>query len=163
MKPIPKRTTPLQKSVRTLEGWLVLGANVALVTVPIVTSAIPATLAVKLGVVINGTYVVARTVLKLVAVLSPYTGAPTTPTVELGFAPVGADPQALPVNVTSQAQPEPALEDMNDSEVPPEISDEIEYNATPDEIESPGHAELTPEEAANPPRPDKGAAEEGQS
>jgi hypothetical protein len=67
-------TSPLAKLIRTTEGFLIVASNAALVVVPIVTSAVPASLALKLGVILNGTTLVARQVLKAVALVSGVTG-----------------------------------------------------------------------------------------
>jgi hypothetical protein len=77
---IPKVTTPLTKFVRTTEFWMVMAANTALLVVPIVTTALPAGLALKLGVILNGTVAVCRTLLKMVAAAQPVIGSPLAPT-----------------------------------------------------------------------------------
>ena len=67
---IPKMSAPLVKLTRTLEGLLVLGSNIALVLVPIVTTSLSAKEAATLGVILNGTTVISRSVLKAVAALN---------------------------------------------------------------------------------------------
>lgn len=64
---IPQTTTPLTKLIRTGEGILVYAANVALIVVPITTSSLSATQAVKYGVALNSVTVVARSLLKAIA------------------------------------------------------------------------------------------------
>jgi hypothetical protein len=66
---VPATTTPLTKFIRTLEGIIVLAANVTLIVVPIVTSSLTASQAVKYGVILDSIAVVARSVLKAVAAL----------------------------------------------------------------------------------------------
>lgn len=67
-------TSPLAKLIRTTEGALVVVSNIALVAVPIITTHVPASLALKLGVILNGTTLVARQVLKGVALFAGVTG-----------------------------------------------------------------------------------------
>lgn len=76
---IPQTTTPLTKFIRTLEGWIVVLVNGTLIIVPIVTSALPATTAVKYGTIFNGIMIASRSILKGIASLSPLIGSPVTP------------------------------------------------------------------------------------
>lgn len=76
---IPKTTTPLTKFIRTLEGWIVVVVNVALIAVPIITNSLSATAAVKYGTIFNAIVVASRSILKGVASFSPIFGAPITP------------------------------------------------------------------------------------
>lgn len=82
---IPKTTAPLTKFVRTLEGLLVLGSNVALVAIPIVTSSLTANQAVRYGVILNSAAVFSRSILKAVAALAaPKPPPPPAPGAFLG-------------------------------------------------------------------------------
>lgn len=67
---IPKTTTPLTKFIRTLEGIVVVVVNCVLIIVPIVTSSLPATVAVKYGAIFNMVVVASRSILKGIASLS---------------------------------------------------------------------------------------------
>jgi hypothetical protein len=85
---MPKRTTtPLAKSYTTLEGWIVIAANVALVATPIVTTALSATQAAKYGALINSIYILSRALVKAA-------GARQQPSPALAAAPV-VTPDAL--------------------------------------------------------------------
>lgn len=68
---IPKTTTPMVKFVRTGEGMLVVAFNIALLVVPIISSALTPAQAVKWAAVINGVAVVARTGLKMTSLVQP--------------------------------------------------------------------------------------------
>lgn len=61
---IPQTTSPLTKSIRTLEGWLVIAANVALVVIPIVTNSLPPELAAKLVAGLDAIYALSRGIVK---------------------------------------------------------------------------------------------------
>jgi hypothetical protein len=63
------------KFIRTGEGLLVVAFNVALLVVPIVSSALTPAQAVKWAAVINGVTVVARTGLKMTSLVQSGTGA----------------------------------------------------------------------------------------
>jgi hypothetical protein len=66
---IPKTTEPLAKFIRTGEGILVFGFNIALLVVPIISSSLTAAQAAKWAAVIDGIAVVSRTGLKIVSTL----------------------------------------------------------------------------------------------
>lgn len=66
---IPKTTQPLTKMIRTLEGQLVVAANIALVAIPIITDSLSANQAVRYGVILNGATVIARSALKAIAAI----------------------------------------------------------------------------------------------
>jgi hypothetical protein len=66
---IPQTTTSMVKFVRTGEGLLVVAFNIALLVVPIVSSALTPAQAVKWAAVINGVAVVARTGLKMTSLV----------------------------------------------------------------------------------------------
>lgn len=70
---IPKTTTSMVKFIRTGEGMLVVAFNIALLVVPIISSALTPAQAVKWAAVINGVAVVARTGLKMTSLIQ--TGA----------------------------------------------------------------------------------------
>jgi len=72
---IPKTTTSMVKFVRTGEGLLVVAFNIALLVVPIVSSALTPAQAVKWAAVINGVTVVARTGLKMTSLVQGGTAA----------------------------------------------------------------------------------------
>jgi hypothetical protein len=72
---IPKTTTSMVKFVRTGEGLLVVAFNIALLIVPIVSSALTPAQAVKWAAVINGITVVARTGLKMTSLVQGGTAA----------------------------------------------------------------------------------------
>src|ERR1039458_3598409 len=67
---IPKLSAPLTKLIRTTEGQLVLFSNIALVLVPIITSSLSPKEAATLGVILNGTTFISRSVLKAIAALN---------------------------------------------------------------------------------------------
>lgn len=73
---IPKTTTSMVKFVRTGEGLLVVAFNIALLVVPVVSSALTPAQAVKWAAVINGVTVVARTGLKMTSLIRGGTAAP---------------------------------------------------------------------------------------
>src|SRR4249920_3264238 len=72
---IPKTTTSMVKFIRTGEGLLVVAFNIALLVVPIVSSSLTPAQAVKWAAVINGVAVVARTGLKMTALVRAGAGA----------------------------------------------------------------------------------------
>jgi hypothetical protein len=68
----------------TLEGWLVVAFNLAMVVVPIATSALPAGAAVKYAAIVNSATVLARQLAKGIAtwqapLLNPPPPAPPAP------------------------------------------------------------------------------------
>ncbi len=71
---IPKTTTSMVKFIRTGEGLLVVAFNIALLVVPIISSALTPAQAVKWAAVINGVAVVARTGLKMTSLVQAGTG-----------------------------------------------------------------------------------------
>jgi hypothetical protein len=73
---IPKKTDPKTKFIRTGEGILVFAFNVAMLVVPIVTSALSPTEAVKYAAILNGIAVISRSGLKAAALFSQVTGTP---------------------------------------------------------------------------------------
>ena len=78
---IPESTTSMVKFVRTGEGMLVVAFNIALLVVPIISSALTPAQAVKWAAVINGVAVVARTGLKMTALVQAGTAASPEPAV----------------------------------------------------------------------------------
>jgi hypothetical protein len=92
---IPKTTTPLTKFIRTLEGILLLLFNLAMLIVPIITSALSPEQAAKWAGVLDAVAVVARSGLKAVASLESATGAPAakpvSPAVEADVAKLAGD------------------------------------------------------------------------
>ena len=101
---IPKTTTSMVKFIRTGEGMLVVAFNIALLVVPIISSALTPAQAVKWAAVINGVAVVARTGLKMTSLIQ--TGAGATPgaaTAAASEAPDGATDGAA--DGTSAAAP----------------------------------------------------------
>lgn len=71
---IPKTTTPLTKFIRTTEFWLVVIFNAAMLIIPILTNALPATQAVKYAAIVNTATVIARSGLKAIASIGTSTG-----------------------------------------------------------------------------------------
>lgn len=69
-----KLSQPLTKSIRTLEGVIVIAANIALTIIPILTNALSATQAVKYGTILNVSFVVSRSLLKGIAAIGGQTG-----------------------------------------------------------------------------------------
>lgn len=82
---IPKTTTPMVKFVRTGEGMLVVAFNIALLVVPIISSALTPAQAVKWAAVINGVAVVARTGLKMTSLVQA--GALAAPDAAIAASP----------------------------------------------------------------------------
>jgi hypothetical protein len=76
MLKIPKTTDPKTKFIRTGEGVLVFAFNVAMVVVPIVSSALSAEQAVKYAAILNAVAVFSRSGLKAAALLPRVTGVP---------------------------------------------------------------------------------------
>lgn len=64
---ISRTTDPMTKFIRTGEGVLVFGFNLALLVVPIVSSSLTAAQSAKWATIIDGVAVVSRTGLKMVA------------------------------------------------------------------------------------------------
>jgi hypothetical protein len=64
MPTVPHWTVPQAKLIRTLEGWLVVAFNLAMVVVPIVSSALPAATAAKLAAGVTAATVIARQLAK---------------------------------------------------------------------------------------------------
>lgn len=88
---IPKTTQPLTKMIRTLEGQIVVAANIALVAIPIITDSLSANQAVRYGVILNGATVIARSALKAIAAIKTPEQQPATPAVQGGsYEPVSA-------------------------------------------------------------------------
>ena len=88
---IPKTTTSMVKFIRTGEGMLVVAFNIALLVVPIISSALTPAQAVKWAAVINGVAVVARTGLKMTSLIQTGAGAtPAAATAAASEAPDGA-------------------------------------------------------------------------
>ncbi|HUA45455.1 MAG TPA: hypothetical protein VMA77_09530 [Solirubrobacteraceae bacterium] len=73
---IPRKTDPKAKFIRTGEGILVFAFNVAMLVIPIVTSALSATEAVKYAAILNAVAVFSRSGLKAAALLPQVTGVP---------------------------------------------------------------------------------------
>ena len=86
---IPKTTTSMVKFVRTGEGLLVVAFNIALLVVPIISSALTPAQAVKWAAVINGVTVVARTGLKMTSLVQ--SGAAAAPDGVIAAVPDGSD------------------------------------------------------------------------
>ena len=72
---IPKLSTPLAKLIRTLEGVIWLGANVALVVAPIVSSHASPADSIKWGAILNSVAFGSRQALKGLAIAKGF-GAP---------------------------------------------------------------------------------------
>lgn len=68
---IPQTTLPLTKLVRTTEGILVIVANIALVLIPILTTALSATTAAKLAAGLDAVTMLSRSIVKAFAVPTP--------------------------------------------------------------------------------------------
>jgi len=64
---IPTTTDPMTKFIRTGEGVLVFGFNLALLVVPIVSNSLSAAQSAKWATIIDGVAVISRTGLKMVA------------------------------------------------------------------------------------------------
>jgi hypothetical protein len=64
---IPKQTDPMTKFIRTGEGILVFGFNIALLVVPIVSNTLTPAQSAKWATIIDGIAVISRTGLKIVA------------------------------------------------------------------------------------------------
>lgn len=93
---IPQKTTPLTKFVRTGEGVLVFAFNLAMLIVPIVSSALTPEEAVKWAGIVNGVAVISRTGLKIVAEVSKTTG--------IAPQPIGnVTPQVITADTSSSA------------------------------------------------------------
>ena len=75
-KLIPEKTDPKTKFIRTGEGVLVFAFNVAMLVVPIVSSALSAGQAVKYAAILNGVAVVSRSGLKIAALIPKVTNVP---------------------------------------------------------------------------------------
>jgi hypothetical protein len=88
---IPKTTTSMVKFVRTGEGLLVVAFNIALLVVPIISSALTPAQAVKWAAVINGVTVVARTGLKMTSLVQSG-GVAATDAAGIDAAPLDAAP-----------------------------------------------------------------------
>jgi hypothetical protein len=113
---IPETTTPMVKFVRTGEGMLVVAFNIALLVVPIISSALTPAQAVKWAAVINGVAVVARTGLKMTSLLQA--GAMAAPD-----AAIAASPEE-----TEGAAPAAALDDEHIDDL---VSDSDEFASLP--------------------------------
>jgi hypothetical protein len=86
---IPKTTTSMVKFIRTGEGLLVVAFNVALVTVPVVSSSLTPAQAVKWAAVINGVAMVARTGLKMTSLVQA--GTVAAPEATIAASPEGPE------------------------------------------------------------------------
>jgi hypothetical protein len=124
---IPEMTTPMVKFVRTGEGMLVVAFNIALLVVPIISSALTPAQAVKWAAVINGVAVVARTGLKMTSLVRGGTGAaPEAVAADLPEEPeaaMAADPEG-PEEATAAAP----LADANIDDL---VSDSDEFASLP--------------------------------
>lgn len=106
---IPKLSQPLTKSVRTLEGLLVLASNVALVVLPIVT-ALPVGQSVKYGTILNAAYAFARGLPKGLAALGVSAPAKSAPAAQAAPSPAPGLAQPNPMDIGPSAadlQPPP--------------------------------------------------------
>lgn len=81
---VPKTSAPLAKGVRTLEGWIVIAANVALIVIPIVTSSLPPELAAKLAAGLDAVYAISRAIIKAFATPDTPATAPVGPRAAAG-------------------------------------------------------------------------------
>jgi len=104
---IPKTTTSMVKFVRTGEGLLVVAFNIALLVVPIISSALTPAQAVKWAAVINGVTVVARTGLKMTSLVQ--SGAAAAP----DAAPIDAAPIDDVVSDSSEFASLPSVANTN--------------------------------------------------
>jgi hypothetical protein len=108
---IPKTTTSMVKFVRTGEGLLVVAFNIALLVVPIISSALTPAEAVKWAAVINGVAVVARTGLKMTSLVQAGAGAAPATTIT--------------------ADPATAAAPIDDSHIDDAVSDSDEFASLP--------------------------------
>lgn len=119
---IPRTTQPLTKMIRTLEGWIVLGANAALIIVPIVTNSLSAAQAVKYGAILDSVAIGARTALKAVAQWKQGTSLdPITPAVDLTVLQADAEKTATLVTGLQGdlAEAEAEIKALKDRPAPP--------------------------------------------
>jgi hypothetical protein len=108
---IPKTTTSMVKFVRTGEGLLVVAFNIALLVVPIVSSALTPAQAVKWAAVINGVTVVARTGLKMTSLVQ--SGSAASPETAAVAAPMDAAPIDDPVSDSDEFESLPSVANVN--------------------------------------------------
>jgi hypothetical protein len=113
---IPETTTPMVKFVRTGEGMLVVAFNIALLVVPIISSALTPAQAVKWAAVINGVAVVARTGLKMTSLVQGGTGAA---------------PEAVTAADPEEAEGEDAAAPLADAHIDDLVSDSDEFASLP--------------------------------
>lgn len=84
----PTVNAATRRLILTLEGWLVVAFNLAMIVVPIVSSALPASTAVKYAAIVNTATVLARQLGKGIAawqapILRTPTPAPSQESVEI--------------------------------------------------------------------------------
>lgn len=132
-----KLSHPLSKSVRTLEGVLVLAANAALVVIPAATASMSAGTAVKYGVVLNGAYAIARSLLKGIAA----TGIPAA---QLLSPDVQARVDQVAASVAGQAVQDAEHGASAADMVAQAVSDETEMAAAPPPAAPPPAAPVAP-------------------
>jgi hypothetical protein len=123
---IPTMTTPMVKFVRTGEGMLVVAFNIALLVVPIISSALTPAQAVKWAAVINGVAVVARTGLKMTSLVQG--GAVAAP------GEVAADSPDEPGGAMADSPGRPEGEDaaaLDDAPIDDLVSDSDEFASRP--------------------------------
>ncbi len=119
------KTSPLAKAITTLEGQLVIVANLALLVVPIVTTSLPPEVAAKYAVILNSVFAVSRALVKAFA----------NPTLDHTPDPIptakGAK-QAAMQDYLNLVMQKPSSELPSDGEV----SDTSEYADVPTEAEA---------------------------
>jgi hypothetical protein len=107
---VPKQTEPMVKFIRTGEGILVFGFNIALVVVPIVSNALTAAQSAKWAAILDGIAVISRTGLKMVASAQakpPAAAAAAALEVAAttGYSLAGAGPPAVSGTPAAAAEP----------------------------------------------------------
>jgi hypothetical protein len=131
----PKQTDPLAKFVRTGEGVLIFAFNLAMLIVPIVSNALTPDQAVRWAAILNGVVVIARTGLKIVAVVQRQTGIAPAP---VGVPGPTTDPIPSPSPVTNGQAPPGAIVAPGASGMPAGgslVSDSDEFGSAPSPVD----------------------------
>jgi len=132
---IPKTTTSMVKFIRTGEGLLVVAFNIALLVVPIISSALTPAQAVKWAAVINGVAVVARTGLKMTSLVQTGAGAGASAAAVLSApegatAAAGGAPEGITAAPIDAGHIDDLVSDSDELASLPSVAD-INNNTTP--------------------------------
>jgi hypothetical protein len=129
------------KFVRTGEGLLVVAFNIALLVVPIISSALTPAQAVKYAAVINGVAVLARTGLKMTALVQA--GTAVTPEAAMAAVPDGFEGTTAAAPTDAAASVDSAAS-VDGAHIDDLVSDSDEFASLPSVASINNNNNLTP-------------------